>query len=42
MNGISRPRRAGFIGGVTGVYTPLSACGSIDRLLANGREYAFI
>ena len=29
-------------GGVTGVYTPLSACGSIDRLLANGREYAFI
>lgn len=29
-------------GGVTGVYTPLSACGSIDRLLGNRKEYAFI
>lgn len=29
-------------GGVTGVYTPLSACGSVDRLLNNRTEYAFI
>ena len=29
-------------GGVTGVYTPLSACGSLDRLLNNGSEYTFV
>ncbi len=29
-------------GGVTGVYTPLSACGSIDRLLENKKEFSFI
>lgn len=28
-------------GGVTGVYTPLSACGSVDRLLNNQKEYSF-
>lgn len=29
-------------GGVTGVYTPLSACGSIDRLLREQQAYCFI
>lgn len=29
-------------GGVTGVYTPLSACGSIDRLLKEQQAYRFI
>lgn len=29
-------------GGVTGVYTPLSACGSLDRVLNNAAEYVFI
>lgn len=29
-------------GGVTGVYTPLSACGSIDRLLQNKGSYLFV
>ena len=29
-------------GGVTGVYTPLSACGSLDRVLDNRAEYTFI
>ncbi|MBE5809259.1 MAG: DUF108 domain-containing protein [Clostridiales bacterium] len=29
-------------GGVTGVYTPLSACGSLDRVLGNKAEYSFI
>lgn len=29
-------------GGVTGVYTPLSACGSLDRLLGGKGEYSFI
>lgn len=29
-------------GGVTGVYTPMSACGSLDRVLQNGGEFAFV
>lgn len=29
-------------GGVTGVYTPLSACGSLDRVVNNAAEYTFI
>lgn len=29
-------------GGVTGVYTPLSACGSLDRLLGGRGEYTFV
>lgn len=29
-------------GGVTGLYTPLSACGSIDRVLNNTKEYSFL
>ena len=29
-------------GGVTGVYTPLSACGSMDRVLNNTGAYTFI
>ncbi|MBQ8973192.1 MAG: DUF108 domain-containing protein [Clostridia bacterium] len=29
-------------GGVTGVYTPRSACGSLDRVLNNAAEYTFI
>ena len=29
-------------GGVTGVYTPLSACGSFDRVVNNAAEYTFI
>ena len=29
-------------GGVTGVYTPLSACGSIDRLLEKQQAYRFV
>ena len=26
----------------TGVYTPMSACGSLDRVLQNGGEFAFV
>lgn len=29
-------------GGVTGVYTPLSACGSLDRLLGSERKVEFV
>ena len=29
-------------GGVTGVYTPLSACGSLDRVINNDAEYSFV
>ena len=29
-------------GGVTGVYTPLSACGSLDRLLENRQTFTFV
>lgn len=29
-------------GGVTGVYTPMSACGSLDRVLDNRGEYCFV
>jgi len=29
-------------GGVTGIYTPLSACGSIDRLLSNTQTFKFV
>lgn len=29
-------------GGVTGVYTPLSACGSIDRILHSGKVFSFV
>ena len=29
-------------GGVTGVYTPLSACGSLDRVLSGDAAYTFI
>lgn len=29
-------------GGVTGVYTPVSACGSLDRMLDNRGEYCFV
>lgn len=29
-------------GGVTGVYTPLSACGSLDRLLGGSSEFTFV
>ncbi len=29
-------------GGVTGVYTPLSACGSLDRVLGGQAEYSFV
>lgn len=29
-------------GGVTGVYTPLSACGSLDRLLGRDRKVEFV
>ena len=29
-------------GGVTGVYTPLSACGSLDRVLGGDTAYTFI
>lgn len=29
-------------GGVTGAYTPVSACGSLDRILGDGRSYQFV
>lgn len=29
-------------GGVTGVYTPISACGSLDRILGNQGSYSFV
>jgi aspartate dehydrogenase len=29
-------------GGVTGLYTPISACGSLDRILGSGMPYQFV